>query len=118
MIGPEPSHARQTFPYGRACQTRRGTALIGNTTADCPLFWRRVPDAGAPASAQGGGDPATLFAEHAPDVSGGALRGALSGLTGSLVWGSLQPAPPGVPNLRPFQSAHAEAALHWLRELA
>lgn len=69
-------------------------------------------------AAQGGGDPAELFAEHAPAVSGPALRGALSGLTGSLVWGSLQPAPPGVPNLRPFQSAHAEAALHWLRRLA
>ncbi len=69
-------------------------------------------------AAQGGGDPAALFAEHAPEVSGTALRAALAGLTGSLVWGSLQPAPPGVPNLRPFQSAHAEAALHWLRELA
>ncbi len=69
-------------------------------------------------AAQGGGDPAALFAEHAPAVSQTALRGALSGLTGSLLWGSLQPAPPGVPNLRPFQSAHAEAALHWLRELA
>ncbi|OJV79016.1 MAG: aminoglycoside phosphotransferase [Cellulomonas sp. 73-92] len=67
--------------------------------------------------AQGGGDPATLFAQHAPFVSHDELRAGLAGLTGSLVWGSMQPAPPGVPNLRPFQSAHAEAALRWLRDL-
>lgn len=69
-------------------------------------------------AAQGGGDPAAIFAEHAPDVPRDALRAGLSGLTGSLVWGSLQPAPPGVPNLRPFQSAHGEAALRWLRDLS
>ncbi|HEY0117423.1 MAG TPA: phosphotransferase, partial [Cellulomonas sp.] len=69
-------------------------------------------------AAQGGGDPAAIFAEHAPEVSRDDLRAGLAGLTGSLVWGSLQPAPPGVPNLRPFQSAHGESALHWLRDLS
>ncbi len=69
-------------------------------------------------AAQGGGDPAAIFAEHAPGVSSDDLRAALAGLTGSLVWGSLQPAPPGVPNLRTFQSAHAGAALRWLRDLS
>ena len=69
-------------------------------------------------AAQGGADPAAIFAEHAPGVSRDDLRAGLAGLTGSLVWGSLQPAPPGVPNLRPFQSAHGEAALHWLRDLS
>lgn len=68
-------------------------------------------------AAQGGGDPDEIFAAHAPDVSREDLRAGLAGLTGSLVWGSLQPAPPGVPNLRPFQSAHGEAALRWLRDL-
>lgn len=71
----------------------------------------------ASAAAQGGGDPAPLFAEHAPDVSHDDLCAGLAGLTGMLVWGSMQPAPPGVPNLRPFQSAHAEAALRWLQEI-
>lgn len=71
----------------------------------------------ASVGAQGGGDPAVLFAEHAPHVAHDDLRAGLAGLTGSLVWGSMQPAPPGVPNLRPFQSAHAEAALRWLQEL-
>lgn len=71
----------------------------------------------ASVGAQGGGDPAELFARHAPQVPGEDLRAALAGLTGSLVWGSMQPAPPGVPNLRPFQSAHAEAALRWLQQL-
>lgn len=69
-------------------------------------------------AAQGGGDPAALFAQHAAGVSHDDLRAGLTGLTGSLVWGSLQPAPPGVPNLRPFQSAHADAALRWLRDLS
>ena len=55
---------------------------------------------------------------HAPHVSHDDLRAGLAGLTGSLVWGSLQPAPPGVPNLRPFQSAHGEAALHWLHDVS
>lgn len=71
----------------------------------------------ASVGAQGGGDPAELFARHAPQVPVEDLRAALAGLTGSLVWGSMQPAPPGVPNLRPFQSAHAGAALRWLRDL-
>ncbi len=71
----------------------------------------------ASVGAQGGGDPAELFARHAPQVPPEDLRAALAGLTGSLVWGSMQPAPPGVPNLRPFQSAHAEAALRWLQQL-
>jgi len=86
-------------------------ASVGASWLDLAFM---LPSVGA----QGGGDPAALFAEHAPEVSPEVLRAALSGLTGSLVWGSLQPAPPGVPNLRPFQSAHAEAALHWLRDLA
>ncbi|MCL2465560.1 MAG: aminoglycoside phosphotransferase family protein [Micrococcales bacterium] len=69
-------------------------------------------------AAQGGGDPTQTFVEHAPQVPYDDLRAGLAGLTGSLVWGSLQPAPPGVPNLRPFQSAHGEAALHWLWQLS
>jgi aminoglycoside phosphotransferase (APT) family kinase protein len=86
-------------------------ASIGATWLDLAFMLPSV-------AAQGGGDPAELFAQHAPQVSRDDLRAALAGLTGSLVWGSLQPAPPGVPNLRPFQSAHAEAALHWLRDLS
>lgn len=69
---------------------------------------------------QGGGDPATLFASRAVSdgVSRDDLRAVLSGLAGHLVWGSLQPAPAGVPNLRPFQAAQGEATLRWLRDLS
>lgn len=69
---------------------------------------------------QGGGDPATIFASRAVSdgVSRADLRAGLAGLAGHLIWGSLQPAPIGVPNLRPFQAAQGEAALRWLRDLS
>jgi aminoglycoside phosphotransferase (APT) family kinase protein len=69
---------------------------------------------------QGGGDPASIFASRAVSdgVSRDDLRAGLAGLAGYLVWGSLQPAPAGVPNLRPFQAAQGEATLRWLRDLS
>ncbi|MCV2394057.1 aminoglycoside phosphotransferase family protein [Actinotalea sp. M2MS4P-6] len=66
---------------------------------------------------QGGGDPAELFWSHPtaegadPDV----VRAVVSGLTGYFVRNAVQPAPPGIANLRPFQLAQGIAALDWLR---
>lgn len=69
---------------------------------------------------QGGGDPATLFREHA--VSDGVhdddLRAGLAGLSGYFAWSSRQPAPRGIPNLRRFQAAQGVATVRWLRDLS
>lgn len=69
---------------------------------------------------QGGGDPQDLF--WSQPVTDGLpvdhLRAALAGMAGHLAYGAMQPAPRGIPNLRRFQRAQAEAALRWLRELA
>lgn len=71
-------------------------------------------------SLQGGGDAAKNFRGHA--VSDGVhddeLRAALAGLAGYFAWGSRQPAPLGIPNLRRFQAAQAVATLRWLRDLS
>lgn len=71
-------------------------------------------------SMQGGGDPQRHFWAHplSDGVPSADLRAALAGLAGYFAFGSMQPAPVGIPNLRRFQRAQAEAALRWLRELA
>ena len=66
---------------------------------------------------QGGGEPASLFWDH-PNARGAdrdAVRAVLSGITAYFVHGSVQPAPPGIANLRRFQAAQGVAALEWLR---
>lgn len=71
-------------------------------------------------AAEGGGDPAEMFAARpvAQGVPTDDLRAALVGLAGWFAWGSLQPDPPGIPNLRTFQQAQAGATLRWLHTLA
>ena len=66
---------------------------------------------------QGGGDPARVFRDHplSLGVSDDELRACLAGLAGYFACSSLQPAPPGIPNLRAFQRAQAYATLDWLR---
>jgi aminoglycoside phosphotransferase (APT) family kinase protein len=68
---------------------------------------------------QGGGDPGRIFRGHhlSVGVSDDALRAGLAGLAGYFTWSSLQPAPPGIPNLRAFQRAQSHATLRWLRTL-
>ncbi|AEE46880.1 phosphotransferase [Cellulomonas fimi] len=68
---------------------------------------------------QGGGDPVTNFRKHAVSegVSDDDLRAVLAGLAGYFVNSSLQPPPPGIPNLRRFQAAQGVATLRWLRDL-
>ncbi|MCL2455599.1 MAG: aminoglycoside phosphotransferase family protein [Micrococcales bacterium] len=71
-------------------------------------------------AAEGGGDPAAIFAAHpvGAAVEPEPLRAALAGLTGYLTWSGLQPDPPGLPNLRAFQTTQARTSLSWLRTLA
>lgn len=68
---------------------------------------------------QGGGDAATIFRSQpvSEGVSDDELRAGLAGLAGYFVWSSLQPAPPGIPNLRRFQAAQGMATVRWFREL-
>lgn len=69
---------------------------------------------------QGGGAAHTLF-EASPlseGVSRDDLRAFVAGVTGFFTWGSFQPDPPGLPNLRGFQRAQAYTAIAWLQELA
>lgn len=66
---------------------------------------------------QGGGDPEELFWPH-PNAAGAdraAVRAVLAALAGYDLQGAVQPPPLGIGNLRPFQLAHARAALEWLR---
>ena len=66
---------------------------------------------------QGGGDPEEIFASQAVsrDADRAAVNATLAGLTGYFLRSGLQPAPPGLPALRPFQLAQGEAALAWLK---
>ncbi|MFD6419478.1 aminoglycoside phosphotransferase family protein [Streptomyces sp. NPDC060194] len=68
-------------------------------------------------AAQGGPDPEETFTTHplgrAADPA--AVTCVLAALTGYFVCSGLQPDPPGLPTLRPFQRAQGAAALAWLR---
>jgi hypothetical protein len=68
--------------------------------------------------AQGGPDPEEVFTAHplGRDADPDAVTAALAGLSGFFLRGSLNPAPPGLPTLRPFQRAQGDAALEWLRK--
>ncbi len=68
--------------------------------------------------AQGGPDPDEVFTAHpvGRTADPAAVTAALAALTGYFLHGSLQPAPPGLPTLRPFQRAQGDAALAWLRK--
>ncbi|OIJ86924.1 aminoglycoside phosphotransferase [Streptomyces sp. MUSC 14] len=67
--------------------------------------------------AQGGPDPEEVFTAHplGRDADPDAVTAALAALTGYFLRSSLNPAPPGLPTLRPFQRAQGDAASAWLR---
>ena len=69
---------------------------------------------------QGGGPAHEIFAASplAAEVSRDELLAFLAGVAGFFTWGSLQPDPPGLPNLRAFQRAQAYTSVEWLREVA
>ncbi|MEU9478440.1 phosphotransferase [Streptomyces sp. NPDC048191] len=68
--------------------------------------------------AQGGPDPEEVFTAHplGRDADPDAVTAALAALTGYFLRSSLNPAPPGLPTLRPFQRAQGDVALEWLRK--
>ncbi|MGQ4386331.1 aminoglycoside phosphotransferase family protein [Streptomyces sp. SAS_270] len=67
--------------------------------------------------AQGGPDLEEVFAAHplGRDADPEGVTATLAALAGYFVRQSRQPAPPGLPTLRPFQRAQGDAALEWLR---
>lgn len=84
-------------------------AEIGAAWADLVFF--------APSVAmQGGPDPETLLARHpaARAAAPGDINAVLAALAGYFTWNALQPPPPGLPTLRPFQAAQGAVARHWL----
>ena len=68
---------------------------------------------------QGVGDPGAIFRSQrvSEAVDDDRLRAVLAALSGYFTHGALQPAPPGIPNLRPFQGAQAVRTIAWLRTL-
>ncbi len=67
---------------------------------------------------QGGPDPETLWRAHplARGVDGERVDAFLAALAGMLTFQSLQPAPSGLPTLRPFQTAVGERTRAWLAQ--
>jgi len=66
---------------------------------------------------QGGPPPWEMFEQH-PVARGAepqAVDSLVAALAGFFTWGSRQPAPPGLPTLRPFQAAQGRESLAWLR---
>ena len=68
---------------------------------------------------QGGPEPATLLAGSSigRSVSTEALAAVVCALAGYFTHRSLQPAPPGLPNVRAFQAAQGDVARRWLATL-
>jgi hypothetical protein len=66
---------------------------------------------------QGGPSPAEVWRTSplAADADPAAVDAMLAAITGFFVFGSLSPAPPGLPTLRRFQRLQGEPALAWLR---
>lgn len=66
---------------------------------------------------QGGPPPAALF-DRQPVAAGADPAGVtavVAALAGFMIGHARQPAPPGLPTLRPFQAAQGRVALTWLR---
>lgn len=65
---------------------------------------------------QGGPDPESFLRRFPIEaVPADAIDAVLCTITGFLVRHSLEPPPPGIPTLRPFQAAQGQIALAWLR---
>lgn len=67
---------------------------------------------------QGGPTPAALLA-RSPITAGvdpAAITAAIVALAGFFTWEALQPPPPGLPTLRPFQAAQGDVARAWIAE--
>lgn len=66
---------------------------------------------------QGGPAPEDIFDAHpvARGADADAVTATIAAVAGFFVRQSRQPAPPGLPTLRPFQAAQGRVALDWLR---
>ncbi len=66
---------------------------------------------------EGGPPPEELLARHAPSRAADpeVVATLVAAFSGFLVSHALQPPPPGLPTLRPFQAAQGQVALAWLR---
>ena len=62
---------------------------------------------------QGGPPPEQILRRVAPDAPPSATA-AIASVAGFFTHQSVQPPPPGLPTLRPFQAAQAEIARTWL----
>ncbi|MFD7655897.1 phosphotransferase family protein [Actinosynnema sp. NPDC059797] len=67
---------------------------------------------------QGGPEPQEVWRTSplARDADPDAVTSVVAAITGYFAHRSLQPAPPGLPTLRPFQAAQGRPALRWLRQ--
>ncbi|BBC37874.1 hypothetical protein SGFS_091680 [Streptomyces graminofaciens] len=109
------------------CDLRADNILLTPAGGAVFVDWPHVRSAAAPwfdlllmlpsVRAQGGPDPEEVFTAHplgrSADPAG--VTATLAALAGYFVASALEPPPPGLPTLRPFQRAQGEAALEWLR---
>lgn len=67
---------------------------------------------------QGGPPPEALLRRHpaGADAAAEPVTAALAALAGAFTYWSLQPPPPGLPTLRPFQAAQGAVARAWVAE--
>ena len=96
-------------PEGRVLVVDWPHARIGASWVDAVFL--------APSVAmQGGPPPEGLVARrpHGRRVDSDALTAVVAAVAGFFTRESLQPAPPGLPTLRPFQAAQGEVARSWL----
>jgi hypothetical protein len=67
---------------------------------------------------QGGPSPEELLGMHpaARAADPDAITAAIVAIAGFFTWGALQPPPPGLPTLRPFQAAQGAVARAWIAQ--
>ena len=85
-------------------------AAVGNAAFDVVAWAPSV-------ELEGGPPPEELLSRHEPSQRSDpdAVSALLAAISGFFVSHSLDPAPPGLPTLRPFQAAQGDGALAWLR---
>lgn len=81
-------------------------------------WWVDVLAMASSVTMQGGPSPEDFLAAFpaASQVDPGAIDAVLAAIAGYFTHGALQPAPPGLPTLRPFQAAQGKVARGWLAE--
>jgi aminoglycoside phosphotransferase (APT) family kinase protein len=84
---------------------------VGPSWFDAALLLLEVRSAGGP-------DPDKVAATHPllRDVDPATITAFVAAVTGMFVRNSRRPAPPGLPTLRAFQAAYAEALLAWTKQ--